>query len=349
MPTPAETSRQPTAAPQISTVATSGETGAVVPVSHAEPSIKALESTQRTLFVTVGADITWNNDDGVTHTVTSNQGWFNQQVEPGDSFSWQPTRAGIYRYHCEIHDNIQGTIIVSLGGAVAPVYYQGSSIPKYFADSCGGCHGAKREGGTGPALILGRILHDGFLSPDNKHFYLASQTDNWMTVIDVDTWQIVDKISTGDTPHPGSGAAWEADGTIYGATVHAGEGKVTVWDLNTNEIVGTVPTAGPGLFLRSSDHSPYVWADALFWNPPNTTTVFKKEQPFEVVEVIEEGVMTLHPEFTDDGEFVYISDWKGDAVRVYDAESLEKIVEIRNITTPTGIFNTARRTDTLGH
>ena len=59
--------------------------------------------------------------------------------------------------------------------------------------------------------------------------------------------------------------------------------------------------------------------------------------------------MTLHPEFTDDGEFVYISDWKGDAVRVYDAESLEKIVEIRNITTPTGIFNTARRTDTLGH
>ncbi len=195
----------------------------------------------------------------------------------------------------------------------------------------------------------GRILHDGFLSPDNKRFYLASQTDNWMTVIDVENWRIVEKISTGAAPHPGSGAAWEADGTTYGATVHAGEGKVTIWDLRSNEIIGTVPTAGPGLFIRSSEHSPYVWADALFGSPPNTTTVFMKGKPFEVVDVIEEGVMTLHPEFTVDGEYVYIGDWKGNAVRVYDAATLDKVAEITDVTTPTGIFNTSRRTETLGH
>ena len=68
-----------------------------------------------------------------------------------------------------------------------------------------------------------------------------------MAVIDVAEAKIVERISTGTTPHPGSGAAWAADGTIYGATVHAGEGKVTVWDLKTNQIVGTIPTAGPGL------------------------------------------------------------------------------------------------------
>ncbi|MFQ5795544.1 MAG: cytochrome D1 domain-containing protein [Candidatus Bipolaricaulia bacterium] len=195
----------------------------------------------------------------------------------------------------------------------------------------------------------GRILHDGFLSPDNRYFYLASQKDNWMTVIDVANWELVEKISTGDTPHPGSGAVWEADGTIYGATVHAGEGKVTIWDLETNEIMGTVPTKGPGLFIRSSEHSPYVWADALFGVPANTITVFKKGKPFEVVKVIQEGVMTLHPEFTADGKYVYISDWQGNVVRVYDAESLEKITEISGITTPTGIFNVGRRLETLGH
>lgn len=590
--------------PEVAATATATyrQNAPVTPVSHAEPSISALELNQHTLLVSVGADIRWTNDDQVAHTVTSNDGWFNRQVSPGDSFSWQPTAPGVYRYHCEIHDNIQGTIVVAPGGAVAPVYYQGRSIPKYFADSCGGCHGANREGGTGPALIpgrltasddfyfdaikegrpgtvmpgwgklglsdeeiwglvgymrseaeaaavewgleqiagsltvqrdeadlpgspqhdgnmdnlmlvterenrsiavidgdthnllghvaasyrahgyafdptnerwaynvgrdgwvfkidlytlqavrqvrvghdsrglaisddgryiivgnyipnsavildaatleplkvietegedpdgefvesrvaitsdvspelvgpyfiiglkeagqvwridfsredfpvdkvkdAGRILHDGFLSPDNKRFYLASQTDNWMVVIDVENWRIVEKISTGAAPHPGSGATWDADGTTYGATVHAGEGKVTVWDLNTNEIVGTVPTAGPGLFIRSSDHSPYVWADALFGNPANTTTVFRKEKPFEVVDAIEEGVMTLHPEFTLDGDAVYISDWKGNAVRIYDAETLDKIAEITNITTPTGIFNTSRRTETLGH
>ena len=36
-------------------------------------------------------------------------------------------------------------------------------------------------------------------------------------------------------------------------------------------------------------------------------------------------------------------------VRVYDAESLEKVAEITDVTTPTGIFNTSRRSETLGH
>ncbi len=68
-----------------------------------------------------------------------------------------------------------------------------------------------------------------------------------------------------------------------------------------------------------------------------------------MVGVIEEGEMTLHPEFIADGKFAYISDWKGNVVRVYDAESLEKVVEISGITTPTGIFNSSRRLETLGH
>jgi DNA-binding beta-propeller fold protein YncE len=170
-----------------------------------------------------------------------------------------------------------------------------------------------------------------------------------MAVIDIETMKLVEKISTGDTPHPGSGAVWEADDTLYGATVHAGEGKVTVWDLHTNAVIGTVPTIGPGLFLRSAENSPYVWADALFGNPSNTITVFMKEAPFEIVKVIEEGVMTLHPEFTADGRFVYVSDWQGNIVRVYDAATLEKVAEISGVTTPTGIFNTERRHEQLGH
>jgi plastocyanin/DNA-binding beta-propeller fold protein YncE len=195
---------------------------------------------------------------------------------------------------------------------------------------------------------VGNILHDGFLSPDNRFFYIASQEDNWMAVVDVDTWQLVEKIPTGQTPHPGSGATWEADGITYGATVHAGEGKITVWNLSNNEIVAQIETTGPGLFIRAHHESPYVWADTLFGDPANRIYVFDKAT-FAVVETIDDGVQTLHPEFTADGRFVYVADWQGDMVRVYDAVTLEKVAEMGDVTTPTGIFNTSRRTETLGH
>jgi len=62
-----------------------------------------------------------------------------------------------------------------------------------------------------------------------------------------------------------------------------------------------------------------------------------------------DGVWTLHPEFTPDGRYVYISDWDGNVVRVYDAVTMELTAEIDGITTPTGIFSVARRLETLGH
>lgn len=600
--TPPEEMVPPTSAVQPTETSIPEAEEDVVVTENVINSIKDLEFSQHTTFMAVGATITWQNDDSVPHTVSSNDGWFHAEVEAGGSYSWQPEAPGVYQYHCELHGNIEGVIVVTAGGAVAPEYYGGKSLVDYYRDTCGGCHGANREGGTGPALIpgrltssdefyfdviqngrpgtvmppwgpaglseeeiwglvgyirgeaeaeavawgleeiqttlevlvdesalpsepehsgnidnlmlvteresrsialidgdthtliahidasyrahgyafdptnnrwafnvgrdgwvfkidlftaqavrkvrvghdsrglaisddgkyliagnyipnsavimdattleplkvietegvnpdgefvksrvcitsdvspdlvgpyfvialkeagqvwridysdpefpidkvedVGRILHDGFLSPDNTRFYLASQTDNWMAVIDVVNWTLVEKISTGDTPHPGSGAVWEADETLYGATVHAGEGKVTIWDLSTNEIVGTVPTQGPGLFIRASDHSPYVWADALFGNPANTIPVFEKESPFELVTTITDGIMTLHPEFTSDGEYVYVSDWQGNVVRVYDAENFELITEITGIDSPTGIFNTSRRHETLGH
>ena len=605
---PTATAEEPTATEARAPDPTEAEDSGVVPegpiqaVSHAEPSIEDLETSDRTIYVAAGATVTWSNNADVVHNLTSDDGWFDADVQPGETFTWQFDQPGIYAYHCDIHDNFQGRIIVVSSAAVASEYFNGQPIDEYFTDACGGCHGPNREGATGPALVPGRltssddfyfdviangrpgtvmpawtalgltdeeiwglvgymrtepdaeavkweleeiaptltilvdestlpdepqhdgnidnlmliteredraiavvdgdthellahvpasyrahgytfdptderwaynvgrdgwlfkidlytlqatrqvrvgldsrglamsddgkyllvgnyipnsaviidaetlepvkvieavganpdgevvnsrvaitsdvspdlvgpyfliglkeagqvwridysdpdfpidkiedvgnILHDGFLSPDNKYFYIASQTDNWMAVIDVENAELVEKIPTGATPHPGSGAVWEADGTTYGATVHAAEGKVTVWDLETNEIVGTIPTQGPGLFIRSAENSPYVWADALFGDPSNTITVFEKEAPFEVVGVIEEGVMTLHPEFTDDGEFVYISDWTGNTVRVYDAETLELVAELTDIPSPTGIFNTVRRHEPLGH
>ncbi|MEK7485756.1 MAG: cytochrome D1 domain-containing protein, partial [Planctomycetota bacterium] len=197
---------------------------------------------------------------------------------------------------------------------------------------------------------VGHVLHDGFLNPANTRFYIASQTDNWMSVIDVVNWSLVTQISTGTTPHPGSGAVWTdiLTGTEYAGTTHVGEGKIAIWDISNNTLMGNIPTAGAGLFIRSHENSPYVWADALLATSPEIT-VFEKAPPFTVVTRITEGIQTLHPEFTNTGAFVYISDWQGNVVRVYNATTFAKVTEISGVTTPTGIFNTSRRLETLGH
>ncbi len=195
---------------------------------------------------------------------------------------------------------------------------------------------------------VGRILHDGFLSPDNKRFYLASQGDNHMAVIDVENMSLITTIDTGDTPHPGSGATWELDGKTFGATVHAGEGLVTIWDLADNAIVAGIPTSGPGLFIRAHAQNPYIWADTMFAANPNQIYVIDKTD-YSVAHIITDGVQTLHPELTNDGRFVYISDWLGEVVRVYDAHTFALVAELGDVITPTGIFNTSRRHEKLGH
>ena len=81
-------------------------------------------------------------------------------LAPGETFEWQPDAPSAIRYVCTLHNNIHGVIVVPVASAVAPDYYDGRSISQYFTDSCGGCHGANREGGTGLALLPGRLGSD---------------------------------------------------------------------------------------------------------------------------------------------------------------------------------------------
>ncbi len=196
---------------------------------------------------------------------------------------------------------------------------------------------------------VGKILHDGFLTPDNKTFYLASQGSNWVAAIDVASMKIIKQIKTGIKPHPGEGAVWEEDGVEYAATPHIGEGKVSIWRTDTNKIVGTVKTGSPGLFIRAAHNMKYVWADAVFPPKPSEMTVFERKPPFKLVKYINDGTQTLHAEPDNDGKFVYVSDWKENVVRVYNDETLKLVKTIKGVKTPTGIFAVHRRHETGGH
>ena len=60
-----------------------------------------------------GTIVTWTNKDSVAHTVTADiNGPTSNQLGKGQTYSYKYSVAGIYGYHCSIHRNMTGTIIV---------------------------------------------------------------------------------------------------------------------------------------------------------------------------------------------------------------------------------------------
>lgn len=83
-----------------------------VPVANSV-SIVNMAFSPVTLTVTAGSTITWTNNDNMTHTVTADDNSFDSgNIAMGSKYSKTFSTAGTYTYHCTIHPNMKGTIIV---------------------------------------------------------------------------------------------------------------------------------------------------------------------------------------------------------------------------------------------
>jgi plastocyanin len=96
-----------TPAPTATTAAT--QTAEEVPVD-----IRNFAYSPNPVEVPVGGTVTWTNQDPVPHTATSDERGILQSgaIAPGSSFSQTFTTPGEFKYHCEFHPNMSGTIIV---------------------------------------------------------------------------------------------------------------------------------------------------------------------------------------------------------------------------------------------
>ncbi len=68
------------------------------------------------ITVIKGTAVTWANNDPTTHTVTENDGQTgpaSSQLTPGLSYSFAFDAAGTFIYHCAIHPDMTGTVIVT--------------------------------------------------------------------------------------------------------------------------------------------------------------------------------------------------------------------------------------------
>ena len=64
--------------------------------------------------VKVGDSVKWTNQDGTAHTVTADDGAFDSgNLAGGKSFSFTFEEAGTFAYHCNIHQSMTGTVVVT--------------------------------------------------------------------------------------------------------------------------------------------------------------------------------------------------------------------------------------------
>jgi plastocyanin len=76
-------------------------------------SIKNMAFSPGSLTVATGTTVTWTNNDGITHTVTADDGSFNSgNLTPGMSFTHTFNAAGTVSYHCNIHPMMTGSVAV---------------------------------------------------------------------------------------------------------------------------------------------------------------------------------------------------------------------------------------------
>ena len=97
--------------------ASQSASGPAPAVAGTQISIKGFAFNPNQPSVAKGATVTWSNDDGTTHTVTSGvpgtpSGKFDQRVEPGKTFSVTFSESGTYEFFCNIHNSMRGTITV---------------------------------------------------------------------------------------------------------------------------------------------------------------------------------------------------------------------------------------------
>ena len=91
-------------------------TASAAVAATAKPSItiKDFAFKPTPLKAKAGVKIKIANRDDTTHTFTADKGAFDTgDISPGKTASITVTKPGTYKYHCEIHDFMKGTVKAS--------------------------------------------------------------------------------------------------------------------------------------------------------------------------------------------------------------------------------------------
>ncbi|MEO6236773.1 MAG: plastocyanin/azurin family copper-binding protein [Vicinamibacterales bacterium] len=95
------------------TTPTPQPTNAAVSIVAGARTLGSNAFTSNPASVTVGATVTWTNNDTLTHTVTSDSGAFDSgNLAPGAKFTFTFQTKGTFAYHCTPHPGMVASVVV---------------------------------------------------------------------------------------------------------------------------------------------------------------------------------------------------------------------------------------------
>ena len=188
-------------------------------------------------------------------------------------------------------------------------------------------------------------LDDFFFDQSYRHVLGATRpkTDSGAAtaqVVNLDIRRKVADLPLAGMPHLGSGITWAWKGTTVLASPNLKGQGVDVIDMATWKPVTTIPTPGPGFFMRSHEASRYAWTDSMMSpTAKDTLTLIDKATLQPVATVREPGKTLAHIEFTKDGRYALASVWEmNGALVVYDARTLKEVKRLP-MSKPVGKYN----------
>jgi mono/diheme cytochrome c family protein/DNA-binding beta-propeller fold protein YncE len=183
-------------------------------------------------------------------------------------------------------------------------------------------------------------IDDFFFTPDYRNLIGASRDGARGVVVNLTVGREIAELPLPGMPHLGSGISWLRHERRVMATPHLLEARLSVIDVESWQLIGTIETQGPGFFLRSHENSAYVWADVFFGPNRDAMHVIDK-QTLEIVKTLKPvpGATVAHVEFDRHGRHALVSVWEDDgAVIVYDAATLEEVTRLP-MKKPSGKYN----------
>ena len=100
------------ASPVITAVPTASA-APTVPLVTANVTLEHVAFAPAALTVAIGTTVVWSNQDSIPHTVTADDASFDSGRLAGNkSFRQTFSKTGTYAYHCSIHQDMKGTIVV---------------------------------------------------------------------------------------------------------------------------------------------------------------------------------------------------------------------------------------------
>ena len=108
------------------------ETTAPAPNSTTTVDIRDYAFNPAQLNVAPGTTVRFVNNDTEPHTATADNGLFDTGVlQPGSSFDVFLDGSGTVTYHCELHPDMQGSIVVGQGGGAGGVNPPDQAVSVY--------------------------------------------------------------------------------------------------------------------------------------------------------------------------------------------------------------------------